>query len=161
MITSSLAVIGLTLMVAGGGALLAGSERYRMLLKVLDRPWRFERFIYRHHLAFGMGIVAGAGFLLFVLARHHDLSIQSISWPTSRGAQLMLLGRAVAWLFAALALFIGLIVVIRPSLLKGVETSTNRWIDPSLPALFRSMQLGTLLLVAGIGCLLMAAVITS
>lgn len=157
----ALVVLGLVLIVAGVGALFSGSARYRRLRQMLERPWRAERMIYRHHRAFGGGIVAGALVLLAVLTRYHGISFETLSWPSSRGAQLVLLVRIAAWSFACLALPIGMIVAIRPSVLKAIEVKANRWVEPSPSALHGPGQFGTLLLVAGIACLLLAIAMTS
>ncbi len=161
MTRSLLVAIGLVFIVAGAGVLLSGVARYRELLKTLDRPWRTERLIYRHHRAFGGGIAVGAVILLAVLARHHGISFKPLSWPSSGAAQLMLLVRLAAWSFACLSLPIGIIIAIRPSVLKGIEVKANRWVQPSLPAVLEPGQFGTLLLVAGSACLLLAIALTS
>lgn len=150
-----LAAIGLILIIAGCSALLVGSARYRTLRLVLDRSWWVERYIYRHHLAFGAAIIAGALAFLALLARYHGVGGEITHWPAFRGAQLMLLGRLAAWLFAALALVIGVIVVVRPSVLKTIEAISNRWVEPSPTALLPPRLLGILLLAAGIACLLL------
>lgn len=151
-----LAALGVLLAVAGVGVLLSSPARYRKLQKKLDRPWYVERYIYRHHLAFGAGVVVGAMVLLAVLTRYHGTDIDSLGWPTSRGQQLMLLARGVMWLFAVLAWVIGMIVLIRPSVLKGIERKTNRWVEHPTSSLLSPRVFGILLLGVGIVCLLLA-----
>ncbi len=160
MTRSLLVAIGLIFIIAGAGVLLSGLARYRELLKKLDRPWRTERFIYRHHRAFGGGIAVGAVILLAVLARYHGISFEPWSWPSSGAAQLMLLVRFTTWSFACLALPIGIIIAIRPSVLRGIEVKANRWVQPPLPTFLGSGRFGTLLLVAGSACLLLAIAMT-
>ena len=156
-----LVAIGVVLIVAGSGALLVGSARYRTLRLVLDRSWWVERYIYRHHLAFGAAIVVGALIFLALLFRYHGIDIRNVSWPASQGAQFTLLVRIAAWLFAGVALLVGLIVVVRPSALKDIEQKANRWVEPSRPTLLQSRKVGILLLLVGIACLLLSIALTS
>lgn len=149
--------MGVVLIVAGSSALMFHSARYRYLRQLLERPWRVERFIYRHHLAFGGAVVAGALIFLILLFRYHSIDLRNFSWPASHGALLMLLVRSAAWVFAGLALLIGVIVAVRPSALKGIEQKANRWVGPSPPTFFQHRNVGILLLVAGIACLWLAA----
>jgi hypothetical protein len=102
------------------------------LFRKLDDQQHFERFFYRHHLLMGVLITTGAlyclHFFVFVLNRaevFRQLPVIS-SAPVSE------------WIYGALALFllvanlvalmVGIIVIVRPSLLKGVEAWANRWI---------------------------------
>jgi len=66
----------------------------------------------------------------------------------------MLLARWAMWLFAILAWVIGMIVLIRPSALKGVEAKSNRWVEPAPSGLVGPRQMGILLLIVGIVFLL-------
>lgn len=154
MTPSVLVAAGLILIVAGAGVLFFGLARYRMLLAKLERPWHIERHIYRHHLAFGAGIVVGATVLLVLLIRYHGANLDVPAWPRSGGEQLMLLARWALGLFAILAWVIGMIVLIRPSALKKVEAKSNRWVEPAQSGLVGPRQLGILLLMVGIVFLL-------
>jgi hypothetical protein len=149
-------LVGLVLVVVGASLLFSRSAYYRKLRKTLERPWRVERFIYRHHRLSGGTIVVGSLIFLTLLGRYHGIRFETLSWPSSGGAQLLLLARLSAWLFATLTLVVGLVVAIRPSLLKGVEAKANRWIQPAPPGSPPTGQLGALLLVAGLVVLLLA-----
>jgi len=167
-----LATAGLVLIVAGSGLIFVGSQSYRKLRKVLERQWRVERSIYRHHRLFGGIIAIGALTLLLMLGMHHGQEFASGAAHLSRGAYLVELVRVALWVFAAFALLIGIVIAIRPSAIKGFEALANRWIEP-LPtvalapetqpqkpvgALSRtSTRVGLLLLLGGGACLWVAA----
>lgn len=101
------------------------------VLSKLDQPHHIERFLYRHHRILGGMIVAGASFVLWRWAFAYE-----------RSEFLAALGRPFAangldWIPAALEtalvalhggiLMVGLLVIFRPSLLKGFERTANRW----------------------------------
>lgn len=103
----------------------------RALFGVLDRPRHIERFFYRHHRSVGILIVLGAAYVLWRWAFAYDRSdLQAVlgrRW----------LDRGLDWLPAALEvalvalhgaiLVIGLVIMFRPSLLKGLERAANHW----------------------------------
>lgn len=117
------------------------------LSKACSRPWRVERFIYRHHRQFGSAIIAGALTLLYLLYRGHLQLTDIPAWRISIGLRTADL---VAWILAVAVLLIGFAMLIRPSLLKGIEAVSNRWIPLPRPA---SRHIGILLVLAGSGCI--------
>lgn len=153
------ALSGAAMVIGGIGFLLAtirqpdipdklNSRLLNRHLDMVDRPRRIERFIYRHHRLFGSAIVVGA------------LTVMGVVWlfrkvwlGGSGGSVTALLVRALI-----VAVFvIGIIVLVRPSALKGVEALANRWIQP-FPAIVLSFwQIGAVLLVAGVVCVGVAA----
>ena len=180
-------VAGLLLALVVGGLLLAKpqalfalNERLsrwvdtREAFNLLDQPRHLERFFYRHHRALGIAVVLGAS---YVLGRW------AFAWE--RGDMLALLGphwarQGMDWIPAALefvlvglhvAIFVvGLLIVFRPSLLKGVEKAANRWqpgpatapldhVVGSLDDTFESHPRvsGLLLVISAIWCLLALA----
>ncbi|NJD34443.1 MAG: hypothetical protein FIA96_06355 [Betaproteobacteria bacterium] len=152
------------MVVAGVGLLLAAARqpdkpdtlRGRLLngrlQEVLERPRRVERFIYRHHRLFGVAIVAGALMLLAVLGAGKPL----LFWVVLPGGPSVRAAMVVLWVLAVAVLVIGIIVLVRPSALKGVETLANRWIQLFPATVLTPRQIGALLLVGGIACLLVA-----
>jgi hypothetical protein len=131
------------------------------LAMLFDRRFAIERGVYRRHRAFGVLVLAGA------------LALMALIWFMSRGARTTALGavvgaqgiRTLALLGITLGiglLLFGICLLVRPSVLKGVEAAANRWIDP-LPAhnphmvvsrvVIRAPRLlGLLLLAAGLAC---------
>lgn len=89
--------------------------------RMLDRQWYVERIIYRHHRLTGLLIVLGAGLFL----RHTVGS--GIPAESSR----LTAWQPLWWLLTggnAVNVLIGLIIMIRPSLLRALEQAANRWI---------------------------------
>jgi hypothetical protein len=100
--------------------------------RLLDEPHRVERGFYRHHVITGVLIIAGALYSLRYLwvLRQNELLLLV---PEFSGPEM------AEWVHAGLSLFLiagngiallaGIIVLFRPSLLKGVEVWANTWVD--------------------------------
>lgn len=101
---------------------------------VLDQPRHLERYFYRHHRILGAAIMLGASYVLWRWAFQYE-----------RDELLALLGRrwlaaGLDWVVPALEvalvglhvaiLAVGVVIFFRPSLLKGVERTANRWQEP-------------------------------
>lgn len=123
------------------------------LQEVLERPRFIERFIYRHHRLFGTAIVAGALTLLAMLGAGHPRLFVTVLLGGSNAWVAVVL----VWALAVAVLVIGMIVLIRPSALKGAEALANRWIQLFPAAVLTPRQIGVLLLVVGIVSLVAAA----
>jgi hypothetical protein len=106
----------------------------------LDRPRWTERIFYRHHRLVGGILIIGAIFVLYSFLFSYN--VRKISAVTAPG-NWELWDALVAMLLigSVLAALVGIIVLARPSLLRDIEKSTNRWI-PVEPAvkLFNSMR---------------------
>ncbi len=136
-----------------------GSEKIE---EQLDRPRWTERFFYRHHRPVGAGLFIGAMVVLYTfLISYNSRKISSVIspgylWLLDALLGLLLIGSVVAAI-------VGFIVLLRPSLLRELETSTNRWIATKrVEKLFNNMHYafdqsmvrhrkltGTLLLIGG------------
>jgi len=106
----------------------------RRISQWMDHSIRTERWFYRHHGVLGLLVVAGAGYMLLYFG-----------WLLDQAAALRALGgyvaspqlasmltqalRLVALIGAVLALLIGAVYWIRPSLLRGIETKANQWVS--------------------------------
>lgn len=98
----------------------------------LDEQRSFERLFYRFHLLMGIFIIVGSlyslwfiwqlqgGELLFLLPALKNPVLLDIL--QSALIYLLLLGNLVAFV-------IGVVVLVRPSLLKNLEAWSNRWVD--------------------------------
>ncbi len=93
----------------------------------LDRQCRLEPFVYRHHRLIGAAVLIGAVFVLHTFLFRYNLRITSALIPQNYW---WLLDALVAMLLvgSVLAALIGGIVLTKPSLLRDIETSANRWI---------------------------------
>jgi hypothetical protein len=101
--------------------------------RLLDQPRHVERFFYRHHRVVGALVVAGASYVLLRWAFAYDrpgvlalvsprLATGGLDWvPLALEATLVGLHVAI--------LAVGVLIMFRPSLLKGVEKAANRWQD--------------------------------
>lgn len=131
-------VFGLLLILAPGpaGRLRAVFDRRysaRRAMKPLETPRYEERHFYRHHRAWGLFIVLGAAFYLVVFFFGYDHAVAGrvlgryfnpavAGWLADSGVIILTAGNL-------LALMAGLVVLVRPSALKGVEARANRWIS--------------------------------
>lgn len=94
----------------------------------LDRPRWTERFFYRHHRLVGGVLFVGAIFVLYVFlfgsrTRRIYAAITPGNWWLMDALMGGLLGGSV------LAALVGIIVLAKPSLLREIEKSANRWIS--------------------------------
>lgn len=94
----------------------------------LDRPRWTERFFYRHHRLVGGVLFIGAIFVLYVFlfgsrTRRIYTAITPGNWWLMDALMGALLGGSV------LAALVGIIVLAKPSLLREIEKSANRWIS--------------------------------
>lgn len=118
--------LALGLALVGGGLLLRpprasdhGSDPPP--LQWLDRQWRIERGIYRHHRLAGLLVIAAA--LLFFFK----------TWPVGLlAAPQMPEGWLLGWWVLAIGnlfnLLVGILLLLRPSRLRPLEAASNRWI---------------------------------
>jgi hypothetical protein len=130
-------VIGL-LMLLFPGWVLRTSERVNVWIetsvwfKKLDEQKNFERLFYRHHIIMGTAIVLGSLYSLWFLWGLQDRGL-TLLLPAIENRILKEIVEACFLISLKLgnllAFFIGLVVVMRPSLLKTVENWSNRWID--------------------------------
>lgn len=114
-----------------------GSNKLNM---ALDRPRWIDRFFYRHHRPLGTAVFAGATTVLYIFLFHYNfrgisaLIPRNYWWLSDALIGILLIGSVVAVL-------VGLIVLIRPSLLRDIEKSLNRWISTEhLHSQFNSMN---------------------
>ncbi len=97
--------------------------------EVMDKPRSIERLVYRHHRIYGALLLAGGLFTLYVLSAGrwgrdvtNALGLGGWAWAVSD---------VTTWFMLVIGLLgtaLGLVIIIRPSLLKGVEVKLNRWI---------------------------------
>ncbi|MBF0416835.1 MAG: hypothetical protein HQL86_01105 [Magnetococcales bacterium] len=101
-------------------------------LKKLSRPVRIERFVYRNHRWFGGGIVFGSLVTLMALGAYGRRVVTLAgSFHGMKGLE--------SWLWESLLLFVamgnfftlvaGVLILIRPSGLKGFEAWANQSVD--------------------------------
>ncbi|MBI3523365.1 MAG: hypothetical protein HY066_02365 [Betaproteobacteria bacterium] len=93
-----------------------------------DRPRSTERFFYRHHRLVGAALLFGAMVVLYTFLFSYNLRKISIVitrdnwWWLDAVVGMLLIGSVPAAI-------VGLIMFSRPSLLRDIENSANRWIS--------------------------------
>lgn len=101
--------------------------------QMLDRSISIEHWFYRRHRLMGILIILGACYILvyFGLLFDKSIALQRLSvYAPSWLLDVLLDAMALASLTgAAAALFVGLFLCLRPSLLRGIEESANLWIS--------------------------------
>lgn len=105
----------------------------RRINKLIERSINIEHWIYQHHRLLGVLIVSGAIYLLM----HYGLLFDkapSLQRMTSYLPVQMANGLLDALVLAALtggalALWVGLLLWLRPSLLRGIENEANQWLS--------------------------------
>lgn len=113
--------------------LLSQRHSMRQSTRVLEVPVATERFFYRHHRVFGAIIVLGAALILWYLGARFDaeLMARSLVASTQRVVAEILVETfvLVMWIGAGFSLLVGIVVFLRPSMLKGFEARANEWIS--------------------------------
>ena len=107
----------------------------RHISQWLDRSISLEHWFYRHHRAVGIAIVLGAAYIFIYFGFQFDRAYTLLRWsqrlplPAQQLNGLLnalVLGGLIG---GAVALIAGLFLWFRPSLLRGVEEQSNRWVS--------------------------------
>ncbi len=105
----------------------------RRSMRFLEVPRPQERFIYRHHVSFGLLTTAIASYSLFyLLTEFNQAQIANAFGKTLNPELVGWLLSASYWFLLGGNLFvvvIGSLVLVRPSLLKGFEQWCNQWVS--------------------------------
>lgn len=131
LVATALAVLLVTALalLTGSLTLLAGLRTKREAagpgglmeaLHLLDSQWAVERLVYRHHRIFGLLVVVAGTFCVWQLTRTELSALENGSSATSIVLWTLLVGQGFN-------LLVGLVILLRPSLLKPVEALSNRW----------------------------------
>lgn len=98
----------------------------------LDRPRPVDRFFYRRHLWVGAVLLLGGIYILYVFWAWYDRAQVLHTLPVIYN------GAASAWIYDSLVILLrgtgvvgvtaGVVVLVRPSLLKSLEAMANHWI---------------------------------
>lgn len=131
-------VLGLALIVMPKAVMGWGESMNRwvstnLFFNSLDAPRNHERIFYKYHRLFGIVIILGSAFSIYFLMIRNGVrstaeSVASLSdsllasWLLETGYYILSGG-------CILAIMAGIIIFLRPSVLKSVESWGNRWID--------------------------------
>lgn len=103
--------------------------------KSLESSYSVDPWLYRYHRQAGAALLLGVLYILyyFVVQLDRDAAIQVIAknthYPPSLLIALLDAGVLIALLGAMAALFVGLFLMLRPSLLRGFESGANQWVS--------------------------------
>jgi hypothetical protein len=142
---TSLFVLGVLLVPLGLSFLLIPEKMLRIGEKLnhwistehifdsLNRPRFLERFVYRHHSIFGILVIAISTICIYMMLFYADISLIMYK------LLLMVETEFSKWLLVSLyyilaganvlAFMLGVIIVIRPSVLKTLEDKANHWFE--------------------------------
>jgi hypothetical protein len=100
-------------------------------MDAMERPVVWERFFYRHHRVLGAAVALGASYVLWQRAFNFDQS-ELIAAVNPRLVHsgfdaLLVAADVLGVILHVLALAVGLVILLRPSLLKSVERTANQW----------------------------------
>ena len=115
--------------------LLEGSTPLRRLLfetnlgAPFSRSFAIERRFYRWHRLFGSAVIAG-GLAAGALAAYLAINPRAMNLYLILGKGGFRVVELLAATVALLLVIVGVCLVVRPSVLKGIEAAANRWIEP-------------------------------
>lgn len=103
----------------------------------LDRQHQIERTMYRYHRLTGALILAGGVYTLYMLnfALNQKATVAILSDHKNYYlVEWMLEATVLAFnTGSVIALVVGVVLLIRPSLLKGLESTVNHWVSSEKP----------------------------
>lgn len=103
--------------------------------KMKRQSYSIERPFYRHHIATGLLLNIASIYVLYeALFVLNEKQIEQLLMADSAVRNMwsgVLLDATFGWIYitGVVALLIGILVVIRPSYLKGIETRMNYWVE--------------------------------
>ncbi len=105
----------------------------RRLSQLLDRSISIEQWLYQYHRPLGILVTFGAGYILgyFGLLFDKAATLRSLAgyMPVKLLGGLLDALVLASLTGAVVALFVGLALWLRPSLLRGIEEISNQWVS--------------------------------
>jgi len=105
----------------------------RYISRLLDRSISIEHWFYQHHRVTGVAVMLGAAYIFFYFGVLYNKAVVLQRLNSMIPAQ-MLEGLLRALVLcelvgAAVALVVGLFMLLRPELLRGFEKQSNQWVS--------------------------------
>lgn len=129
--------VGLWILVFPASFLRVGHSLSRWVtteeyFEYLDKPRYQERLIYKHHRLTGSLIVLGALYTLVMLILNVDIASVSDKLPVVINPYWSVWFYSTTYYLLTganmLAVLVGVVIFARPSMLKGIEQSLNKWV---------------------------------
>lgn len=129
------AAIGVILMLAPDGyerlaTRLNREWSTRRAMKDLEIPHYYERFFFRHHRWVGILLLIGCGYFFFAFVTRMSPAEAAAGLPGP--SALLWAWEGLFWFLVVanlVAAILALVILIRPSALKPLESVANRWIS--------------------------------
>lgn len=139
-------LFGFVLLIFPGYAVKLGDRMNKWVstesfFQSLDKPHYRERIFYRWHHLFGLLVVCASIYIIYMFLFRTNVDAVARVLPLFNGTA------ANQWVYQAIIYFfigasivilgLGLMIIVRPSLLKNLETRANQWVqtDKSLDKL--------------------------
>jgi hypothetical protein len=106
----------------------------RNMERWLDNSISVERAIYHHHRVLGLAVILGSGYFLMYFGWQVDKAVAMKTFSGLLANQVLLemllqFLLLLARIAGAMTLVVGLFLLLRPSLLRGVEELANQWVS--------------------------------
>ena len=130
--------VGLALIIIPARILAWGNSVNRWIstanfFNSLDESRNYERIYYKHHRLVGGIFIVLTAISIYMLGFYSGISATADGFErladTVFGQWLLKTGYFILLVLCLLALVAGLVIFFRPSMLKSLETWSNRWID--------------------------------
>lgn len=112
--------------------------------RLLNQGISTEHWFYQHHRPLGILVVLGAGYIFvhFGMLFNKDAPLQYLAGyvPAKLADGLLDAYVLSSLLGATIALFVGLLLWLRPGLLHGIEKEANRWVSLRRPTKVLDVQ---------------------
>ena len=144
-LTSSLFVLGVLLIPLGFSFLFLSDKMERLGEKLnhwvstehifdsLNKPRYQEQLVYRHHKIFGLTVVVLTSICIYMMCFYTDISLilekLLLMAHTAFGKWLLESSYYILVGANVIAFIFGMIIFIRPSLLKTMEKKANHWVE--------------------------------
>lgn len=134
--------IGLFLIIAPNRVMTWGNSANRWIstnafFNTLDVPHNYERFYYKQHRILGCIITVLSAISIYMLVFYAGMESTANGFEKMAdsvfGKWLLQSSYYILTVFCVLTLIAGIIIFIRPSLLKSMEAWGNRWVDTQAP----------------------------
>ncbi len=130
--------LGLSFLLIPGKVLQFGEKlnawvRTDHVFDFINKPRYQERFVYRYHLAFGTLVMLFSALCVYMLYFNTDVTVLlerlSQMMETEFGKWLIVSLYYILLAANIIAFVMGLVILIRPNVLKTLGDKANRWID--------------------------------